>query len=130
MQVRPITRKTTKLHSDRKMPFSAVALARRWFFSPRLLLRRALTPTPVPTPTAIITFCSEKASDTAVRALSLTWDTNTESTTLYSACTSMEIIMGTLSLTSSGLMSMVPMIFSRADAGEVWGCFVSTFAPF
>ena len=34
------------------------------------------------TPTAIITFCSEKARDTAVRALSLTWDTNTESTTL------------------------------------------------
>ena len=42
----------------------------------------SLTPTPVPTPTAIITFCSENASETAVRALSLTWDTNTESTTL------------------------------------------------
>ena len=37
--------------------------------------------------------------------------------------------MGTLSLTSRGLISMVPMIFSRA-AGEVWDCFVSTFAPF
>ena len=82
MQVRPMTRNTTKLHSERKMPFFAVALARCWFFSPRLLDSRALTPTPVPTPTAIITFCSEKARDTAVRALSLTWDTNTESTTL------------------------------------------------
>ena len=130
MQVRPMTRNTTKLHSDRKMPFSAVALARRWFFSPRLLLSMAFTPTPVPTPTAIITFCSENASDTAVRALSLTWDTNTESTTLYSACTSMEIIMGTLSFTSRGLISMVPMMFSRASAGGVWGCFVSTIAPF
>ena len=66
-----------------------------------------------------MTFCNEKASDTAVRALSLTWDTNTESTTLYSACTSMEIIMGTLSFTSRGLISMVPMMFSRASAGAV-----------
>jgi len=82
MQVRPMTRNTTKLHSERKMPFFAVALARLWFFSPRLLDSMAFTPTPVPTPTAIITFCSEKARDTAVRALSLTWDTNTESTTL------------------------------------------------
>ena len=43
---------------------------------------RALTPTPVPTPTAIITFCRENASETAVWALSLTWDTKIESTTL------------------------------------------------
>jgi len=63
-------------------------------------------------PTAIITFCSENARETAVSALSLTWDTNTESTTLYSACTSIEIIIGTLSLISRGLMGMVPMMFS------------------
>ena len=119
MQVRPMTKNTAKLHRERKMPFSAVALARLWFFSPRLLLSRAFTPTPVPTPTAIMTFCSEKASDTAVRALSLTWDTNTESTTLYSACTSMEIIIGMLSFSKSGLISMVPMIFSRTSAGAV-----------
>ena len=25
---------------------------------------------------------------------------------------------------------MVPIMFSRVWAGEVWGCFVSTFAPF
>ena len=75
-----------------------------------------MTPTPVPTPTAIMTFCSENASETAVRALSLTWDTKIESTTLYSACTNMDTIMGTLSLTSSGLMFMVPMMFSRAVA--------------
>ena len=61
----------------------------------------------------------ENASDTAVRALSLTWDTNTESTTLYSACTSMEIIIGMLSLSKSGLISMVPMMFSRTSAGAV-----------
>ena len=64
------------------MLFSAVLLARSWFFSPRLLDSRALTPTPVPTPTAIMTFCKENASETAVRALSLTWDTKIESTTL------------------------------------------------
>ena len=64
------------------MPFSAVLLARSWFFSPRLLDSRALTPTPVPTPTAIMTFCKENARETAVRALSLTWDTKIESTTL------------------------------------------------
>ena len=65
-------KKATKLHSARKMPFSAVLLARSWSFSPRLLDSRALTPTPVPTPTAIIMFCSEKASETAVSAPSLT----------------------------------------------------------
>ena len=88
----------------------------------------ALTPTPVPTPTAIMTFCREKASETAVRALSLTWDTKMESTTLYSACTSIETIIGTLSLMSRGLMDMVPMMFSCA-AGEVV-CFVSTITPY
>ena len=25
---------------------------------------------------------------------------------------------------------MVPIMFSRVWAGDVWGCFVSTFAPF
>ena len=125
-----MTRNTKKLHADKKMPFSAVALARFWFFSPRLLLSMALTPTPVPTPTAIIIFCREKAKDTAVRASSLTQDTNTESTTLYSACTSIEIIMGTLSFTSRGLISMVPIMFSRSMTGEVWGRLFSTFSPF
>ena len=70
MQVRPMTKNTAKLHSERKMPFSAVACWRgSGSFSPRLLLSRAFTPTPVPTPTAIMTFCSEKARETAVRAL-------------------------------------------------------------
>ena len=39
-------------------------------------------------------------------------------------------IIGTLSRISSGLMAMVPMMFSRASAGGVWSCFVSTIAPF
>ena len=38
------------------------------FFSPKDLESRAFIPTPVPTPTAIIKFCTGKASDTAVRA--------------------------------------------------------------
>ena len=94
-------------------------MARSWFFSPRLLDSRALTPTPVPTPTAIMTFCSEKARETAVRAFSLTRATKIESTTLYSACTSMEIIIGMLSFSKRGLISMVPMMFSRTSPGAV-----------
>ena len=102
-------------------------MARYWFFSPRLLESRALTPTPVPMPTANIRFCSEKARETAVRAFSLTRATKIESTTLYSACTSMEIIIGMLSLISSGLTSMVPMIFSDS---ERLSCLFSTISPF
>ena len=45
-------------------------------------------------------------------------------TTLYSACTSIEIIMGTLSFTSRGLISMVPIMFSRSITGGSLGSIV------
>ena len=51
-----------------------------------------------------------------VRAVSLTRATKIESTTLYSACTSMEIIIGMLSFSKRGMISMVPMMFSRTSA--------------
>ena len=41
-----------------------------------------LTPTPVPTPTEIIRFCTGNARDTAFSASSLSLATNTLSTTL------------------------------------------------
>ena len=107
-----MTRNTTKLHSERKMPFFAVALARLWFFSPRLLDSRALTPTAVPVARPIIRFWAGNARDTAVSACSHTRDTNTLSTMLYRACTSMEMIMGRDMLIISLEMGMVPSLFS------------------
>ena len=65
-----------------------------------------------PTDTAIIRFCTGKARLTLVSAFSLTIETNTLSTTLYSACTSMLSMMGNAMLGSSLLMGCVPMIFS------------------
>ena len=64
------------------MPFVAVLLAFSGSFSPRLLERSALTPTPAPTATATIMFWAGKASETAVRASSLRRDTKMLSTTL------------------------------------------------
>ena len=59
----------------KKTPFTAV----RFTFSrspwPRLRASRALTPTAVPTLTAIIRFCTGKARDTAFSASWLIWDT-------------------------------------------------------
>ena len=71
-----------------------------------------MMPTAVPTDTAIIRFCTGKARLTLVSAFSLTIETNTLSTTLYSACTSMLSMMGNAMLGSSLLMGCVPMIFS------------------
>ncbi len=101
------------------MPFSAVEFADLWSFSPRHRESQAFTPTPVPTPTAIIRFCQGNARDTAVRASSLRLATKIESTTLYSACTSMETIMGTDMETSSRFTGWTPILFS-----------FKSFAPF
>ena len=78
----PIRANTTKLHRDRKMPVLAALSTISWFFSPRERESRALMPTAVPVPKAIIRFCRGKARDTAFRASSLSWATNTLSTTL------------------------------------------------
>ena len=78
----PIRAKTTKLHRDRKMPVLAARSAMAWFFSPRDRDSRALMPTAVPAPKAIIRFCRGKARDTALRASSLSWATKMLSTML------------------------------------------------
>ena len=73
--MRPSATKARQLNAARKMPFTAARLALSWFFSPRLRDSRALMPTPVPTLTAIIRFCTGKARETAFSASSLSWDT-------------------------------------------------------
>ena len=79
---RPKTAKARKLMKARNRAWMATRLAFWKFFSPRLLERVALMPTPVPVATAIIRFCAGKARDTAVRAFSLIWATNMLSTML------------------------------------------------
>ena len=96
----------------RNSAWSAILLARSKFFSPRLLERAALTPTPVPVATAIIRFWAGNARDTAVSACSHTRDTNTLSTMLYRACTSIDAMMGRDMLMMSLEMGMVPNLFS------------------
>ena len=81
-------------------------------FSPKDRDKRALMPTAVPAPTAIIRFWRGKAKLTALRAFSLMRETNTLSTTLYSAWTSMEIIMGMAMPASSLPTGRTPILFS------------------
>lgn len=69
-------------------------------------------PTPVPTPNAIISDCSGKARDTAVRAFSLMRDTKILSIILYNACTSIEIIIGSDIEISRRFTGIVPILFS------------------
>ena len=73
-------------------------------------------PTAVPAPTAIIRLWSGKASPTALKAFSLMRETNTLSTTLYNACTSMEIIIGRDMFSTSLPTGMVPILFSAMGA--------------
>ena len=81
-------------------------------FSPRVLDRNALIPTAVPTATAIIRLWIGNARDTARSAYSLILETKMLSTILYSACTSMEIIIGRDIEISNLSMGMTPILFS------------------
>ena len=96
----------------RKMPFWAAFWASFWLCSPRERESRALTPTQVPEETAIIRLWIGKARDTALRAYSLTLDTKMLSTILYSACNSMDIIIGRDMDRSSLFTDMTPILFS------------------
>ena len=71
-----------------------------------------MIPTPVPDPTAIIRFCIGNATVTAVSAASDSLDTKMLSTILYSACTSMEAIIGMDMLMISFFTGMTPILFS------------------
>ena len=70
-----------------------------------------MTPTAVPVARPIIRFCAGKLNDTADSASRLTMLTNTLSTTLYSACTSIEIIIGTDMFSTSLPMGITPILF-------------------
>ncbi len=74
---------------------------------------RLLRPTPVPTPTEIISICTGKARLTAARAFTGSyWETKMLSTMLYSACTSMENMAGRAIEKIRGRTGMVPILFS------------------
>ena len=70
-----------------------------------------LTPTPVPTPTAMTSVCSGNTSDTADSASCEYWATKILSTMLYSALMIMEIIAGRAIEKISGPMRAVPILF-------------------
>ena len=75
-----------------------------------------MMPTAVPAPTAIIRLWRGNARPTALKAFSLSRETNTLSTMLYSACTSMEIIIGTAMPASSLPTGRTPILFSWGAA--------------
>ena len=102
----------TKPTTARNTPLMATALARCWSLAPRAWPIRALTPTAVPVARPIIRFWAGNARDTAVSACSHTRDTNTLSTMLYRACTSIDAMMGRDMLMMSLEMGMVPNLFS------------------
>ena len=126
--VRPKTKKARKPKKKRKMPFTAAWLAPLKFFSPKLRDKSALTPTPVPTETAIIRFCTGKASETAVKASSLIRATKMLSTTLYKACMSMEAIIGTDIESNNLLTGIIPILFSVGAEFLLW--FINFGIPF
>ena len=111
-QVRPSTEHSTKATSARNRPLTATRLARSRSPAPSARPIRALTPTAVPAPSEIIRFWAGKASDTAVSDASLTQLTNTLSTMLYRACTSMEAMMGRDIFQISLEMGITPNLFS------------------
>ena len=113
-QVRPSTQLRAKPTNARNRPFTATRSARSCSPAPNARPIRALTPTAVPAPSAIIRFWAGKARDTAVSDASLTQLTNTLSTMLYRACTSMEAMMGRDIFQISLEMGMTPSLFSAA----------------
>ena len=81
-------------------------------FAPRYLDIRALMPTAVPTPKAIIIDWIGKQSEVAVSASSLICATKMLSTMLYSASTNIDTISGTDNLIISDGIGAVPSLFS------------------
>ena len=118
----------------RKTPFSAARFASLKFFSPRLLLSSALIPTPVPVETAIIRLWIGKAKETAVSASSPIIATNILSTTLYKACTSMDITIGRDIVINNLLIGITPILFSCCTSSIVillfWFCCVLVLLRF
>ena len=95
----------------RNTPFVAMWLARSRSPAPSARPISAFTPTAVPVARPIIRFCAGNASETAVSACSQMRETKTLSTMLYSACTSIETMMGRDMFQMSFEMGMVPSLF-------------------
>ena len=108
----PKRKNSTNPNMASSTPFAAVLFAFSKFFSPSDLDKSAFTPTPVPVAVPIMRFCAGNAYDKAANASWLYRATNTLSTTLYSACTSMERIIGTDIDKISRPMGMTPILFS------------------
>ena len=87
-------------------PWVAALSASFWLRSPKRRLISELRPTPVPTATAISRFWIGKTSETPVSALSLTC-----ATTLYKACTNIDIIAGNDIARINGKIGLVPILF-------------------
>ena len=111
-QVAPKRAEMTKPTSASSMPWLATLSARSRCPAPSARPIRALTPTAVPVARPIIRFWAGKANETAVSACSLTRLTNTLSTMLYRACTSMDAMMGRDIFQISLEMGMTPSLFS------------------
>ena len=111
-QVAPSSAEMAKPTSASRMPWLATLSARSRCPAPSARPIRALTPTAVPVASPIIRFWAGKAKDTAVSACSLTRLTNTLSTMLYRADTSMEAIIGRDMFHISLEMGMTPSLFS------------------
>ena len=97
----PKSATSSQQHSERNTAVPATRPASCVSRRPSARETSVLTPTPVPVPRPIMMFCAGKASDSADRQSSDTIATYTLSTTLYSACTSIESIIGTASVSRS-----------------------------
>ena len=111
-RLRPSTAHSKKPTKARNRPFTATVSARFCCLAPKARPMRALTPTAVPADREIIRFWAGNARDTAVSDASLTQETNTLSTMLYRACTSMEAMMGRDISQMSFFMGITPSLFS------------------
>ena len=94
--VSPQTSATIPLRIDSIMPFVAVLSACSLFPCPSLLETSEQVPTAVPTEMPVTSIWNGKASASAASAFSpsASIETNTLSTILYNASTSIDIIMG------------------------------------
>ena len=109
---RPNSANAKELTTHKNTPLVAAALASSYRFSPSRRLKSELIPTPVPTDTAIISVCTGNASDTAASACSPICATKMLSTTLYKACTNIEIMMGSDIFTNNLPTGITPILFS------------------
>lgn len=113
----PARAKTVQPMKASVMPSLAAFSALLRSLAPSLRAMRLPTPTAVPMETELIRFCRGKARLTAVRAVSLYWETKMESTMLYKASTSMLSMMGRLMVMTRRGTGSTPILFSFSISG-------------